>query len=442
MLRIKSQLPVAIAICLVFQSAQSQSGSGTGKKSATTADSADSKTAQGQDSPSPTPTISAQSYALAYNGLRADAKKVAAKIANHITAGKIIVLDKPTIDDLMALDVAKLEINLLSQQICEIRQGGPGAAAGAGADALSGISSLISATATLLEVLRPNSISLSSDVKIADEMLESEVVSFLSAAKHYTVLLPRVYVPVPQLTVAVLNDVAGGCPYQASDNLAIAFHRLMLSYAETQVLLASASPLKQGEAPAGSLNEGQKDALKTLLSRIDRFRDELEGSQAKQVSKVPTPVPGANQAKPDTAGNGNSTDQSTSRAQTPVNSIAPLIRLMRVQAFWEQDLKQCITSAQNTTPIACYVLYLHVGQASGGILERKWVFHPDWYYFTGGSTVAFSLLTFNTGELVTGGNFTTITTSLKEGQLKREYSTNKRIKDAENIDEHAVENPQ
>jgi len=421
---------LTVLFCLFAPSSVPQSTPGNGNKKSTGGDTTDSKPAQTPGAAAPA-SISAQSYALAYNGLHGDSYKIAERILLNIGAAaatkKIVILDRSTIDDLAALQVAKLEINFLSQQLCYIRNPPPGAAAG-GADPLSGISSIISATATLLQVLSPSSTSTNADIKIADEMLESEVAGALQL-KGYSVYLPRVYLPTPQLMVAALNDVSGGCPYQPSDNLAIAYDRLMISYVETQVLLTGST-----------LSEGQKTALKTLLSRIDRFRNDIEGSQSQPSPKATPPV---DPTKADPTKGQNTSDMSKTDTASVASTPAPLLRLIRVQAFWEDDLEGCVEKRDskeksNTKTDVCYILYLHIGQAAGGTITRKWVFHPDWYYYSGGSIASFSLLSFSTGKVLASGVYTTVTNYMKEDQFKGEYNAKHRFVDA-GVDERKIE---
>lgn len=104
--------------------------------------------------------------------------------------------------------------------------------------------------------------------------------------------------------------------------------------------------------------------------------------------------------------------------------VSPLVRFARVEAFLENTLKSCQAPESKAS---CYVLYLRVGQAGGGTIVKKWVFHPTWYYYSGGTSSFYALLDFGSGQLRTSGTVSTVTNYMKLGTFQDKYSTQRRF---------------
>jgi hypothetical protein len=185
------------------------SGSPSGKQATTDASASD-----------PNAPVPIETYTLAYNALRGDAIKIANRIATATAAGadqsaKIILFDRGTFDDIDSLRVAELEISVLNRELCNIvtPPGGSEAAAG-GPDILSGVGSIISATASFLQAVTPDSTSTNAEAKIPTAALAAEVARALSAKRStLQIFMPRIYVPFPNL--GAVTELSG-CPYSAS----------------------------------------------------------------------------------------------------------------------------------------------------------------------------------------------------------------------------------
>jgi hypothetical protein len=408
-----------------------------GKKAGGTQGAADASgspsTKQGSSDPSssdPNAPVPIETYTLAYNALRGDAIKIANRIAPTTapSAGKearIIFFDRATFDDIDGLRVTELELAVLNREICNIVTPPPGGAAAAGGtDVLSGVGSIISATASLLQAVTPDSTATNAEAKIPTAALTTEVARALMAKQPaLQIFVPRFYVPFPSL--GAVTELSG-CPYSSASapkGLLDSYRNLITAYARAQTLLVTDKPHK--------LSDSEKTALKEIMSRIDSLRNQLEGVVVDQLAKGDTPQkpqkgksptkPGAaNGAAPD---DGSAQDDS-SPAPAPAPMVSPLIRFARVEAFLEDTLKGCQATDNKAL---CYVLYLRVGQAGGGTIVKKWVFHPTWYYYSGGTSSFYALLDLGSGRVRASGTVSTVTNYMKLGTFQKKYSTQRRF---------------
>jgi hypothetical protein len=424
---------VFVLLCATSAATQDKKkGSGQGSDTSSTP-SGGKPSSGGASTPDPNAPVPIETYTLAYNAMRADAIKIANRITESVGAFKaatasdtnprIIIFDRTTFDDVDGLRVAQLEIDVLNREVCNIvTPPGGGAEAAAGPDVLSGVGSIISATASLLQAVTPDSTAMNSDAKIPITALATEVARALhakSAGLH--IFLPHVYVPLPQLEAA--PDLSG-CPYSAAPaSFFDAYRNLTIAYTRAQTLLVTDKPRK--------LNDSEKTALKTILSRIDSLRNQLEGAVPDASAGGPAQKPkGKGSGKPlasDRATSSPAADENSSSdnaESTPPPAVSPLVRFARIHAFLESTLKSCQAS-DNKAP--CYVLYLRAGQAGGGTIVKKWVFHPTWYYYSGGASSSYALLDLGTGELRTSGTVSTVTNYMKLGTFQDEYSTQRRF---------------
>jgi hypothetical protein len=235
---------------------RSKGGGGT-DNSGTTPTNSTKGQPQSPDAGSATPI---ETYALAYNGLRGNALKIANRLSTSVfhtkecDTTKIFIVDRTTFDDLVGFQVAAHEIDTLHRQICNIVTPPPGGAAGGGGSpvVLSGVGCIISAIASLLQTITPESLSQNADVKIANHMLETEVTrAILKEHRTYQMFMPGAYLPLPQFSPGDLAATAIGCPYAASENLNQAYRRLIL--AESQAELCRFLQRKERAMPKSRL---------------------------------------------------------------------------------------------------------------------------------------------------------------------------------------------
>jgi hypothetical protein len=201
---------------------------------------------QGSNDPAssdPNAPVPIETYTLAYNALRGDAIKIANRIAptTATSASKIILFDRATFDDIDGLRVAELELTVLNREICNIVT--PplgGAAAAGGTDVLSGVGSIISATASLLQAVTPDSTATNAEAKIPTAALTTEVGRALMAKQPtLQIFMPRFYLPFPSL--GAVTELTG-CPYSsatAPKGLLDSYRNLITAYARAQGLLVT-----------------------------------------------------------------------------------------------------------------------------------------------------------------------------------------------------------
>jgi hypothetical protein len=236
------------------------------------------------------------------------------------------------------------------------------------------------------------------------------------------IFVPRFYVPFPNL--GAVTELTG-CPYSSATTpkgLLDSYRNLITAYGRAQSLLVTDKPLK--------LSDSEKTALKEILSRVDSLRNQLEGAVPDQPAKDDTAQKqpkGKSPAKPGGVTGAAPAADDASAAQddsSPVPMVSPLVRFARVEAFLEDTLKGC-QAADKKSP--CYVLYLRVGQAGGGTIVKKWVFHPTWYYYSGGTSSFYALLDLGSGRVRASGTVSTVTNYMKLGTFQKEYSTQRRF---------------
>jgi hypothetical protein len=366
-------------------------------------------------------TAGIEPITLAYNGLSGNALKIAKRIdalsLNSSVMTRIIILDHATLDDLIGFQVALAEISILHSQICAYEpEPGPGGGATGGTGILSDVGSVISATASLVQALTPDATASDSAFTISDELLVTETIKAIRL-KHpaYQLLWPKQYLKFSNLDVNRSAPDADSCANTPPRDFLDAYRTLMDSYSDAQQWLLS-----------GDLNSDQKSALKAILSRVDRLRNDLEASQSKSASEQTN----SNSQSGQDQNSGDSSDASGTgpsqgkTASTPPSqaATAPLLRFVRIQSFYADALQSCSSG----TSVNCYLLYLRSGPAAGGSIVKKSFFHPTFFYYSGGAVSSYALISFGTGAIESSGTLTTVTNYMREKTFRKEFGTERR----------------
>lgn len=440
-----------LAPCLIAQSSNSKS-QGQGQNSNGNPNSSQSQNVGGGSGNGGASPPGIESYTLAYNGLRGDAIKIADRISNSVTRNsKIIILDRQTVDDLIGLQVAELQAESLKNQLCTLRPIPPGTggttapAGGGGGSILGDVGSIISSSASLVQALTPDSTSTDADIKIQDEFLIAEEIAAIQR-KHsdVEVIWPKRDLQLPTFDIANAPDLKDGCLAGPSADFFDVYRRLMAAYSFAQLWIQS-----------DEVSADHKAALKSTMSRVESFRNELESSkkskasQGQNTSGAPPAPAGSREAPAGPPGNGGTEDDS-SAGQTN-ETTSPLIRFVRLAAFLSTTVDPCITAGTNTpspsaadasaagtntpgssavsTNTDCFFLYLRMGQASGGTLVKKSFFHPTYYYYSGGAVASFAFIRICNAKVVKTGIVTTTTSYMREKTFQKDFGTNRRYDD-------------
>lgn len=404
-------------------SAQSKSAQTKGQDN-TQSSQPNNKQPQGQSNGSST---GIEAFTLAYNGLRGDSIKIADRVGLFFaqtpkSIPHIIVLEQSTLDDLLGLEVANAEIDILNRQVCQYNpESGPGGGSGSGSTSASGgggtgivseISSVVSATASLVQALTPDATSSDSDITIDNSLLVSETIGAIHRKnQNYVVFWPKKYLSTSEFDPSAAPPVGTGCGNAPPQDFLDAYRRLMAAYSNAQVWVTSSQ-----------LTSDQKNALKAILSRVERLRNDMEASTTKTVTNSSNQQPVSGQTRNNgQAINANGVDP-TSDIASQQNSTAPLLKYVRVQSFLSNTLEPCWSPKGGN----CHLLCLRMGAASGGSIIKKSFFHPTYFYYSGGAVSSYALINFVTGAVESSGTVTTVTNYMREKTFKKEYGTERR----------------
>jgi hypothetical protein len=410
-----------------------------------------------------------EASALAYNAMRADAKRIynriEAAIASPVHKDKnitLVIYDQASLTGVQQYLAFKPQLALQRESMCfaatAARIGPPPSVVSMRAvpvaveAGITGATNLVSSVATLLAMFRTDVERRSTDVTIDDMTLVEEVANVYKSKRslpnegvlyNTRVFVPGQYFMPDEVDKSELNKIfelkdsdvfnenAGGCKkeppvgfYARMAELAVIRDLANEVYAQSQALFdkltaadnklkADQTALKLLQAKE-KLTDDEKAALKVLQGEVETDKDALTKAK-KAIDK----------------------DQNDSAIEKKRQQVADLkAALDRYDA-----LVKALGTADSTglTPLAkyasahrlsrylqapdTYLLNLKVLKSSASNQTKKNLFLGTRLYFSGACTASFLLIDSATSDVVSSGLFTTITNYMREKTFKQKFGT-------------------
>jgi hypothetical protein len=409
----------------------------------------------------------AEATTLAYNAMRADAKRIYDRIETAIASPvhkdkniTLVIYDQASLTGVQQYLAFKPQLALQRESLCfavtaakrlppEFRPQFAPAEAEAG---ITGATNLVSSVATLLAMFRTDVERRSTEVSIDELTLGEEVANIYKSKRSLpnegVLYNTRVFVPgqyfmpyeVDQSELnklfelkasEVFNEKAGGCKrdppvgfYARMAELAV-IHDLAIEvyaqlYAPFQKLTDAENKLK-----------GDQDELQ-VLKAIEKPTDDQKKKSDELQKKVERDKDALTKAKQAIGENGNDNAIEKKRQQVADLKAALERYNVLVEALGKPD-------SAGVTPLAkyassdrlsrylqlpdTYLLGLKVLKSSASNQTKKNLFLGTRLYFSGACTASFFLIDSATSDVVSSGSFTTVTNYMREKTFKRKFGT-------------------
>jgi hypothetical protein len=399
---------------------------------------------------------------LAYNAMRADAKRIYDRVETAIASPvhkdkniTLVIYDQASLNGVQQYLAFKPQLTLQRNSLCfattAARIGRPSPLASrlaitpAGVEAgITGATNLVSSVATLLAMFRTDVERRSTDVTIDDLTLVEEVANLYKSKRslpnegvlyNTRMLAPGQYFMPDEIDESELNAIfqgnMGGCEkpspesfYARMAELAVIRDLASEVYAQSaaffQKLTDAENKLKEDQTALKllqakeKLSDDEKARLKILPDEVIKDKDALKNAKGvidkdqndSAIEKKRQQVADLKAAldRYDTLVKALGTPDSA--GLTPLAKYASSDRLSRY-------LQQPDT----------YLLALKVLKASASNQTKKNLFLGTRLYFSGACTASFLLIDSATSDVVSSGSFTTVTNYMREKTFKQRFGT-------------------